>query len=339
MNSTQPTLIDLHSHLLPERLPTIDASGFPIIEGDGDERRIMIDGEFFRAVDRNAFDIARRIEMYEAAGVHIQVVCTVPVMFSYHLPAGPASTFIRFLNDDIAAQQQRFPDRVIALGSLPLQDAELAINEAEHLVHDLGICGIQIGSNINNRNLDDPELFEVFSACQDLGLAILVHPWNMMGKEFMPDYWLPWLVGMPAEVSRAICSMIFGGVFERLPDLRVCFAHGGGAFPFTIGRIEHGFKMRPDLVATRNPVNPRDYLGRFWVDSVTHDPLALDYLIKVMGANRVAMGTDYPFPLGEQEPGSVIRALNPPPELAERLYWRNCLEFLNLPAERFGLDA
>ena len=210
MNSSQPILIDLHSHLLPERLPVIDASGFPVIEGDGDDRRIMIDGEFFRAVDRNAFDIVRRIEMYEAAGVHIQVVCTVPVMFSYHLPAAPASKFVRFLNDDIAAQQQRFPDRVIALGSLPLQDTELAINEAEHLAHDLGICGIQIGSNINNRNLDDPELFEVFSACQDLGLAILVHPWNMMGKEFMPDYWLPWLVGMPAELSRAICSMIFG---------------------------------------------------------------------------------------------------------------------------------
>jgi len=160
-----------------------------------------------------------------------------------------------------------------------------------------------------------------------------------MGKEVMPDYWLPWLVGMPAELSRAICCMIFGGVLERLPGLRVCFAHGGGAFPFTIGRIEHGFNMRPDLVATRNAVNPRDYIGKFWVDSVTHDPQALAYLIEVMGEDKVALGTDYPFPLGEQEPGAAIRALNPAPDLAQRLFWQNTLEFLDLPNARFGLPS
>lgn len=336
MNTPAPLMIDLHSHLLPESLPDMDHPGFPSLVGDGDERQIMIDGEFFRTVKRTAFDMAHRIEAYEAAGVHVQVVCTVPVMFSYHLPAAPASRFVRLLNDHIAEQQRQYPDRVISLGTLPLQDAQLAINEAEHCARDLGLPGVQIGSNVNNRNLDDPELFEVFAACQDLGLAVLVHPWNMMGKEFMPDYWLPWLVGMPAELSRAICSMIFGGVLERLPDLRVCFAHGGGAFPFTIGRIEHGFNMRPDLVARRNPVNPRDYIGRFWVDSVTHDPQALAYLIEVMGEDNVALGTDYPFPLGEQEPGAAIRALDPSPELAAKLYWKNTLNFLDLPPERFG---
>ncbi|AKS42493.1 amidohydrolase family protein [Wenzhouxiangella marina] len=336
MDPTLP-IIDLHSHLLPEQLPAMDAPGFPRLEGNGERRNITIDGKFFRAVDRTAWDIEHRIEHYAQAGVGIQVVCTVPVLFSYHLPAGPASQFARALNDQIAEQQQRHPKHVIALGTLPLQDTELAINEAEHLAHDLGLPGVQIGSNINDRNLDDPELFEVFAACQDLGLSVLVHPWNMMGKEHMPDYWLPWLVGMPAELSRAICSMIFGGVLERLPDLRVCFAHGGGSFPFTIGRIEHGFNMRPDLVATRNPVNPRDYLGRFWVDSVTHDPKALAYLIEVMGEDRVTLGTDYPFPLGEQDPGSTIRALDPAPELREKLFWRNALEFLDLSPERFGL--
>jgi aminocarboxymuconate-semialdehyde decarboxylase len=338
MKKSVPTLIDLHSHLLPERLPDLGVEGFPLIEGTGDERQITINGKFFRTVGRTSFDMAHRIEAYAAHGVQVQVVCTVPVMFSYHLPAGPASQLARHLNDHIADQQRQWPDRVIGLGTLPLQDVELSINEAQHCAHDLGLPGIQIGSNINNRNLDDAELFEVFAVCQDLGLAVLVHPWNMMGKEFMPDYWLPWLVGMPAELSRAICSMIFGGVFERLPDLRVCFAHGGGAFPFTIGRIEHGFNMRPDLVATRNPVNPRDYIGRFWVDSVTHDPQALSYLIEVMGEDRVALGTDYPFPLGEQEPGSAIRAINPSPQLADKLFWKNSLQFLNLSPERFGIS-
>ena len=331
-------LIDLHSHLLPERLPALGA-GFPVLEGTGDKRNIMIDGRFFRSVGRTAFDMDYRIDAYAGKGVQVQVACTVPVMFSYHLPAAPAARFARFLNDHIADQQRARPDRVIALGTLPLQDAALAIAEVEHCARTLELPGVQIGSNVNNRNLDDPELFDVLSACQDLGLAVLVHPWNMMGKEFMPDYWLPWLVGMPAELSRAICCMIFGGVFERLPALRVCFAHGGGAFPFTIGRIEHGFKMRPDLVACRNAVNPRNYIGRFWVDSVTHDPQALGYLIEVMGADRVALGTDYPFPLGEQDPGSAIRALNPSADLAQRLFWQNTLEFLNLPPSRFGLTT
>ncbi len=339
MTSADDILIDLHSHLLPASLPDMGVAGFPSLVDSGEQREIRIDGRFFRAVKRSAWDMPYRIEHYARAGVQVQVVCTVPVLFSYHLPAAPAARFTRHLNEHIAEQQRAWPDRVVGLGSLPLQDLRLAVAEAEYCAQALGLAGVQIGSNVNDRNLDDPELIEVLAACQDLGLAVLVHPWNMMGKAQMPDYWLPWLVGMPAELSRAICCMIFGGVFERLPKLRVCFAHGGGAFPFTIGRIEHGFNMRPDLVATRNAVNPRDYIGRFWVDSVTHDPQALAYLIEVMGADRVALGTDFPFPLGEQEPGSAIRALDPDPALKRRLYWQNALEFLQLPAERFGIQA
>ncbi len=335
-------MLDLHSHLLPDALPDFNcagATGFPTIEGDGDERRIMIDGKFFRAVDRTSYDIEHRIEAYAEKGVQVQVVCTVPVMFSYHLPARPAAKFSRFLNDHLAGVEREHPERVVALGTVPMQDVSLALAELEHIAGELGLVGIEIGSNINNRNLDDPEIFEIFSACRDLDLAVLVHPWEMMGTEHLPDYWLPWLVGMPAELSRAICCMIFGGVFERLPGLRVCFAHGGGSFPFTLGRIEHGFKMRPDLVATRNPVNPRDYLGRFWVDSVTHDVKALAFLIELMGSERVAMGTDYPFPLGEQEPGALIHELDLQAPVSQRLLWQNALEFLNLPPERFGLTT
>lgn len=329
--------IDIHSHLLPPEWPDFNGSrdlGFPVLEGSGDKRRILINGEFFREVSATSWDVPERIRLYAGHDVDVQVVCTVPVLFSYHLPAGPAAEFTRFLNDHIAGVQNDHPDRVIALGSLPLQDTQRAIAEVEHC-REQGLAGVQIGSNVNDRNLDDPELFEVFSACADAGLALLVHPWQMMGREKMSRYWLPWLVGMPAELSRAICSMIFGGVLERLPGLRVCFAHGGGAFPFTIGRIEHGYNMRPDLVATHNPVNPRAYLGRFWVDSVTHDPQALAYLIEVMGEDKVALGTDYPFPLGEQEPGACIEALNAADTLREKLYWKNALDWLALPRDRF----
>jgi len=169
---------------------------------------------------------------------------------------------------------------------------------------------VQIGSHINDWNLDQPELFEVFEAAASLGAAVFVHPWDMMGKSKMEKYWLPWLVGMPAESSLAICSMIFGGVFERLPNLKVAFAHGGGSFPATIARIEHGFNVRPDLVAIDNNVNPREYLGKFYLDSLVHDPKMLNYLIDLVGDKHIALGTDYPFPLGELQPGKLINSMD-----------------------------
>jgi aminocarboxymuconate-semialdehyde decarboxylase len=156
----------------------------------------------------------------------------------------------------------------------------------------------------------------VWRTAESLSASIFVHPWDMMGKSRMPNYWLPWLVGMPAETSLAICSMMFSGVFDRFPKLRVAFAHGGGAFPFTIGRIEHAFDVRPDLVAVDNKNNPRSYLAtadrpaRFYVDSLVHDADALRLLVKLFGAQRVALGSDYPFPLGEARPGKLIESIS-----------------------------
>jgi len=158
----------------------------------------------------------------------------------------------------------------------------------------------------------------------------------MMGTDRMPKYWLPWLVGMPAETSLAICSMIFGGVFERFPNLRVAFSHGGGAFPGTIGRIEHGFHVRPDLVAIDNKTNPRKYLaddgrpGRFYVDSLVHDADALKMLIKLFGAQRIALGSDYPFPLGETKPGQLIELMKLSAEQKAQLLSWTAREFLGL---------
>jgi aminocarboxymuconate-semialdehyde decarboxylase len=184
-------------------------------------------------------------------------------------------------------------------------------------------------------NLDHPNVFPVLQAAAELGAAVFVHPWEMLGRDRMSKYWLPWLVGMPAETSLSICSMIFGGVFERLPGLRIAFAHGGGAFPATIGRIEHGFNVRPDLVAVDNETNPRNYIGRFYVDSLVHDPNMLDYMLKLMGAESIAMGSDYPFPLGEQRPGQLIESMNLAPEVRDRLLHGTALEWLALEAGAF----
>jgi aminocarboxymuconate-semialdehyde decarboxylase len=227
-------------------------------------------------------------------------------MFNYHCAPEQGLAIARFLNDDIAATCKKHPGKFIGLGTVPLQDTELAIAELKRCI-SIGLRGVQIGSNVNNENLGDERFRAFFRACEETGAAVLVHPWNMMGQAHMTKYWLPWLVGMPAELSRAMCSMIFSGVFEAFPGLRVCFAHGGGSFFPTLGRIEHGWECRPDLVAIDNPHNPRKYLGSFWVDSHVCDPRMLQYVIDMAGEDKVIQGSDYPFPLGEQHPGELVR--------------------------------
>ncbi|HKL40556.1 MAG TPA: amidohydrolase family protein, partial [Cryomorphaceae bacterium] len=227
------------------------------------------------------------------------------------------------------------PKRFVGLGTLPMQDPELAIQELRRC-KEIGLVGVEIGSHVNDWNLNDPNIFPVFEACQDLDMCVFIHPWDMMGKNKMERYWLPWLVGMPAETSLAICSMIFGGVFEKLPKLRVAFAHGGGSFPATVGRVEHGFNVRPDLCAVDNNMNPRDYLGKFWIDSLVHDPNVLQYVIDLIGAERIALGTDYPFPLGELQPGQLIHSMPFDEGLKEQLLSGSALSWLNLTKDNFG---
>lgn len=290
--------------------------------------RMMIDGKHFRDVEENLWDPHTRLRDCDRHGVAVQVLSTVPVMFSYWAKPHDALALSKFLNDHIAEVVAGNPGRFAGLGTIPLQSPDLAIKELERCVRDLNLAGIEIGSHVNDWNLNDEHLFPVFQAAEELGAAVFVHPWDMMGKERMPKYWLPWLVGMPAEVSLAICSMIFGGVFERLPKLRVAFAHGGGAFPATIGRIEHGFKVRPDLVAVDNTVNPRHYLGKFYLDSLVHDASMLRYLIELMGEERIALGSDYPFPLGETRPGALIESMPMSERTRTRLLRGTALDWL-----------
>jgi aminocarboxymuconate-semialdehyde decarboxylase len=291
---------------------------------------MMKDGKFFREVEANVWDPRTRMGECKDHDVDIQVLSTVPAMFSYWAKAVDALDISMLLNDHIAEVVSEFPQRFIGLGTIPLQDIDLAISEMERCLSDLGLAGVEIGTNVNQRNLDDELLFSVFEAAQDLNAAIFVHPWDMMGQDDLQKYWLSWLVGMPAETSRAICSMIFGGVFERLPNLRVAFAHGGGAFPAILGRVQHGFHVRPDLCAVDNKIDPVKYLGKFWVDSLVHDNDALDYLINKVGINKIALGTDYPFPLGELEPGELITTSSLNNNDKEKLLSQNALDWLGL---------
>jgi len=327
--------IDIHTHVLPAELPR----GSPIrLEHVDASRARMVreDGTLFREIGRTCWDPEERLRECDAAQVGVQVLSTVPALFSYGAPAEQTNDLARFLNDHIARLCHARPRRFAGLGTLPLQAPELAIRELARCM-EIGLAGVQIGSHVNAWNLSDPALFPVFSRAAELGAAVFVHPWDMMGEERMQKYWLPWLVGMPAECSLAICSVIFGGVLERLPSLRIAFAHGGGAFPGTLGRIEHAFAARPDLMAADNPHPPAKYLRRIYVDSLVHSRRALHLILATFGHERVAIGSDYPFALGEAPPGAVVESMNLQPAVLDRLRAGTALEWLGREASSYDL--
>ena len=326
--------IDIHTHIMPEKMPNwtqkFGYGEFIHLEHRDCGACMMKGDKVFRVIEENCFKEEVRLKDMEETEVTTQVLSTIPVLFNYWAKPADGLETSRFFNDHIAETVSKEPKRFIGLGTVPMQDVDLAIKEMERCVKELKMSGCEIGTNINGQNLSEQKFSPFYQAAEEMGCSLFIHPWEMMGSKQMENYWLPWLVGMPAETARAICSMIFGGVFEKFPKLRVAFAHGGGSFPFTLGRIQHGFEVRPDLVAVDNDIPPKDYIGKFWVDSLVHDKRAFDYLLDVMGEDKICLGSDYPFPLGEHQPGRLIEKMKLGKKTTKKLLYKNAMQWLNL---------
>ncbi|MCO6460956.1 MAG: amidohydrolase [Saprospiraceae bacterium] len=325
--------IDIHTHILPPSIPDwadkFGYGGFIHLEPQSNcQANMMIGDQFFRKVESNCWAPDDRHKDMVESGIRKQVISTVPVLFNYWAKGEHALDTSRFYNDHIADVCRLHPDKFFGLGTLPMQDPQLACRELERCINELGHVGVEIGTHINDWNLNDKSLWPFYETAEKLDACIFVHPWDMMAKSKMERYWLPWLVGMPAESSLAICSLIFGGVFGQFPGLRFAFAHGGGSFPFTFGRIKHGFDVRPDLVAIDHNVSPDYYLGHFWVDSLVHDRNALDFNLRLFGENKVAFGSDYPFPLGDLTGGKMIAESDYSQAVKDMIMWKNALDWM-----------
>lgn len=334
-------VVDLHSHFFPERWPDFDAqyggAPWPRIEHTGPgEAMIMLGDKPFRPIRDACWDTARRLDEMDRDGVDRQVISATPVLFAYDRPADQALEAAKVFNDAALEMAGRGKGRLLALCQVPLQDPELACRELSRAMA-AGHRGVQIGNHVGARNLDDEGIIGFLEHCAREGAAVLVHPWDMMARERMPKYMMAWTVGMPAETQLAIAALILSGGFDRLPpSLRICFAHGGGSFAFLLGRLENAWHNR-DIARGEIAEPPSAYLDRFFVDSAVFDARALDLLVEVMGSERVMLGSDYPFPLGEQRVGSLVRGAEGLGAAdRERILGLNALGFLGLelPAGR-----
>lgn len=331
---TADTAIDIHSHFFPAKVSNFAkefGGEWPNIRHLGQGRAmITLGNRDFRPIDAACWDPARRIEEMDRHSIDIQLMCTTPLLFAYDKPAEQAHAVAQYYNDQAIAICEHNTKRLKAMAQVPLQDIDLACKELERAA-EIGHIGVQIGNHIGDKNLDDEGLITFLTHAADTGMPVFVHPWDMMSPERMPKYMLPWLVAMPAETQLSIVSLILSGAFERLPtSLKICFAHGGGSFAFLIGRVDNAWRHR-DIVRQDCPNLPSAYIGRFYVDSAVFSDDALEFLVKTIGDNRVMLGSDYPFPLGEKDIGRLIReSIKLAPAQKKKILTENALEFFNL---------
>jgi aminocarboxymuconate-semialdehyde decarboxylase len=308
--------VDIHAHMLPQetirRLGRESPRVAPklIAQADGSTTMEIAGKVVQRPMPPECWDLDLRLADMDAHGIDMQAVCATVHTFFYDAEPELGAACAVLQNDELAALVTRHSDRFVALATLPLQDPQRAADELTRAMRVLGLRGAQIGSNVNGSNLDDPVLEAVWSAANELRAFILVHPHgDILPGERLKSYYMRNFVGLPFETTMAGAALVFGGVIERYPDINFCLCHGGGFLPYQAGRFVHAFAVRAEAKA-RLRGSPQDSLARLHCDTILHSPRALEFLVAALGPDRVLMGSDYPFDMGELDCVARVDALD-----------------------------
>ncbi|MFM2370694.1 MAG: hypothetical protein RIS85_416 [Pseudomonadota bacterium] len=325
-------VVDIHAHMnvaaaetaLREALPDLP-QGLPFSCPASD----AVNMRMFRQIGSRLNGVTERIEDMDRLGIDVQALSPNPGQYYYFTPPELGRDLSRTINDGLAQAVGQAPDRLVGIGTVPLQHPEMAIEEMTRAVRDCGMRGIEIGTNIGGKELSDPAYRPFFAAAEDLGVLLFMHPLGFTHGERLSDHYLNNLIGNPLESTIALSHLIFGGVLDSCPDLKLCVAHGGGYLPAYRGRMDHAFHAREDC---RKPITraPSTYLDQVWFDSLVFDRKQLEFLVATYGADRICMGSDYPFDMGEADPVGFLDEIDEASR--EQILGRNAARLLNLAA-------
>ena len=324
--------IDVHWHHVPRRLATAVLEGRCRVDGkvtSGDVPVIDLANGFRQTLTPDLTDPDRITAALDAAGVEVVAASLAPPLAHYDSDPGIALEVSRFTNDGLAEVEKAMRGRLLPLANLPIGDVSLTLDEVRRVVETLGFRGVAIGSNVGGRNLGEESLLPFWEEMRRRDLFVFVHGISPLGRERLRAHELSNLAGLPIDTAVAVGSMILGGVFERFPGLKVCFSHGGGAFPCLLGRWDHGYRarLRPKGIAV---ALPSEYLRDIYCDSLTHDAATLRFLVERVGADHVVLGSDYPFDMGEPDPVGKVKAAIADETVVRRILGETAARLLGL---------
>ncbi len=324
------TAVDVHAHWYPrEWLRLLERDGpkeGAALERSGAGYRIQAK-HIGNAFDERFVELDSRLRRMDETGIGLQALSLTTPMVYWASPALGLALSQAF-NDAASAAHRRHPQRFVGLAMLPMQEPKLALQELERAARLPGLRGLYLATNVNGVELDDKAFWDVYAKCEALGWAIFLHPVDTIGQERTRRYYLRNLLGNPYDTGVAAASLIFGGVLDAFPKLEVNLPHAGGAFPGLIGRLDHGTRVRPELKHMQRP--PSEYLRRFTYDTIGHDDRINRNLVRLVGADRVTLGSDYCFDMGLDDPLVSVRGMQLNPEDEQRIAGGNARRLLGL---------
>ncbi len=303
---------DVHAHIVPIELMRLlrrrgHNYGIEVLHDDSGEELLRLAGEkVIGPFPQELYDLDARLGAMERGGVDTQLVSHRTDFSAYALDPGAGARYARDFNRILAEEVSMYPDRLLALGTVPLQSPGAAADELAYIVGELGMVGVEIATTVDGIHLVDAGLDPFWQVANELRCLVLIHPYDPLGGYDLSRFFLDNIFGRPAESTVAMAHLLFGGVLERYPDLVICMVHGGGYMPYQLGRWEKGYKMVPHLTAENISRSPLEFVRRLYFDTLVHIPESVSFLLDLVGPTQVVVGTDYPYPMHERAPVAFV---------------------------------